>query len=561
MNLPRILVVDDQFWRNATERSVFLGNVGLSEAKTGARRTAPPYAKVVFCPGQREEGRRIINDYAVVRETVSGGDWALVLLDVQFDSGDLDAVGRPAGQSGDDSFGATIRSQLHLEFPSLPVVMLTGKSHEEIGESDTPYLSKHKLDSYELRRALLRSGRVDVGAKHVLLGLNSQVCAEDPATLASFQQAFIHARSDVSILVLGESGTGKEVLANYVHRLSGCASAPFIPVNVAAIPGDLVESELFGIGKRIATGVDSRPGKFELASGGTLFLDEIGDMPLEIQAKVLRTLQESKIVRVGESKEISVDIRLVCATSRDLGSRVVEGLFRSDLLYRINKVPITMAPLRERRGDIAPLASVFLKKYAGKQGKAGLSFSAETIALLSEQSFPGNVRELENLVERLASAAGHHQIIGRREVLDILEPGLPLARLGIATVGAKTTPQTAVSAPGFMKLEQMLAMLDMVQVDKGDPALKGITAGLDAAVQSLRQRLAGAALERCRDPNDHKLNRQSAMRLLTGDATLKGKGPARVINEILGRKADMPVSDNDLEQLVAAWSASRRGNR
>jgi transcriptional regulator with GAF, ATPase, and Fis domain len=330
-------------------------------------------------------------------------------------------------------------------------------------------------------------------------------------------------------------------------------------VNVAAMPKDLVESELFGIGRRIATGVDARAGKFEAASSGTLFLDEIGDMPIETQAKVLRALETREIVRVGEAEAIPVDIRLVSATSRDLAQRLTSGDFGLDLLHRINTVTVTMPPLRERRLDIAPLARRFLDKFAASQGKNGLSFSADALAILGNQPFPGNVRELKNLVERLASAAGHQQMIGRHEVLEALGPKLETTQAaqppGESQTGSVLSQVPATHIPlETPKLGELADWLDQVRVDKNDPALRGIKPRLDAALQRLGQRLAGAALERCRDPNGHSLNRQSAMRYLMGDTTLNGKNPARLVNEILGRAQAQKVTEEDLEQLIALWS-------
>jgi len=563
MTLPLVLVVDDQFARDATERALFLRHTGFIEADAGKRANPlsltaeTAVAEVVFCSGQRVAAGWVDNDYEVVRTAVrsgggNGGQWALVLLDVNFDSGEQRDDGSPRGQSGDGNFGVTVRERLLHDFPDLPVVMLSSKRQEEIGNTTTPYLSKHKIGSYETRQVLLRFGRIAANTSKNLLGLDPPIYAEAPATLTSFRQAFIHARTDVSILILGESGTGKEVLAHYIHRMSGRAHGPFVAVNVAAIPTSLIESELFGIGRRVATGVDGRPGKFELASGGTLFLDEIGDMHLEMQAKVLRVLQERRVTRLGEAEEIPVDIRLICATSRDLAREVAEGRFREDLLFRINTVPITMAPLRARKEDIALLARKFLENFAERQGKTGLSFSPEALALLTEQPFPGNVRELGNVVERLASGAGHHQIIGRGEVAAVSGESAVGSSQPLPTVAPSTG--VPLSLNKGLNVEQAAQLLETITIDKDDPDLKGALVRLDDSMRVARRRLAGAALERCRNPNDHTLNRQAAMRLLTGDMTLKGKGPTRLINEILGRKADAAITDDDLEQLVQEWS-------
>jgi DNA-binding NtrC family response regulator len=210
-----------------------------------------------------------------------------------------------------------------------------------------------------------------------------------------------------------------------------------------------------------------------------------------------------------------------------------------------------MAPLRARKEDIALLARKFLENFAEQQGKTGLSFSPEALALLTEQPFPGNVRELGNVVERLASGAGHHQIIGRREV----------AAVSGESADGPALPSLTMTPPseGFLSIGKGLNLKQVVQLlatcthDKDDPDLKGALVRLDSVMDGLRRRLAGAALERCRNPNDQTLNRQAAMRLLTGDMTLKGKAPARLINEILNRKADVAIIDDDLEQLVQEW--------
>ena len=211
--------------------------------------------------------------------------------------------------------------------------------------------------------------------------------------------------NDLTVLVLGESGTGKELVAEAIHQLGHRKSGPFVAVNTAAIPADLIESELFGHEKGAFTGAVSRSiGKFELASGGTLFLDEIGDMPMEAQTRLLRTLQSGKIRRVGGTSEIAVDVRIVAATNKDLLPMIAEGRFREDLFYRLNVVPILLPPLRERREDIPALARHFLALAAG-EGLPARRFSDAAIAKLSAGAWRGNVRELKNVVYRLAVMA------------------------------------------------------------------------------------------------------------------------------------------------------------
>jgi sigma-54 specific flagellar transcriptional regulator A len=209
------------------------------------------------------------------------------------------------------------------------------------------------------------------------------------------------ADSDVNVLILGESGTGKEVVARSLHQHSSRADKPFVPVNCGAIPAELLESELFGHEKGAFTGaISSRKGRFELAEGGTLFLDEIGDMSLTMQVKLLRVLQERTFERVGGTKSIRADVRIIAATHRNLEQLIEEGQFREDLFYRLNVFPIDMPPLRERSGDVPLLVDELLQRIEQEQrGTVQLTGAAMTV--LGRYSWPGNVRELSNVIERL----------------------------------------------------------------------------------------------------------------------------------------------------------------
>ncbi|MCI0329880.1 MAG: sigma-54 dependent transcriptional regulator [candidate division Zixibacteria bacterium] len=219
------------------------------------------------------------------------------------------------------------------------------------------------------------------------------------------------AKSNSTVLILGESGTGKELVARAIHRLSARAQKPFVALNSAALPETLLESELFGFEKGAFTGaVKSKPGKFEMASGGTFFLDEIGDLPLPLQAKLLRVLETQEIERLGATGTVKIDVRFLAATHQNLEEKVKTKTFREDLYYRLNVVSITIPPLRERREDIAVLAEHFIHKFSSQMGKPSPSLTREAFEAMLNYGWPGNVRELENALERAALLARGEQI-------------------------------------------------------------------------------------------------------------------------------------------------------
>lgn len=232
-----------------------------------------------------------------------------------------------------------------------------------------------------------------VGRSHAIRGLLERIEMVGP--------------TEARVLITGENGTGKELVARAIHRISPRVNAPFIEVNCAAIPTELIESELFGHVKGSFTGAFAdRTGKFELADGGTLFLDEIGDMSLSAQAKVLRALQSGEITRVGSERPVSVDVRVIAATNKDLERAVAEGEFREDLYFRLNVVPLRSPSLRERRDDIPKLAAAFLREFFEENGMRQKPVDPEVFEQLKHKPWPGNVRELKNVVERMAILSG-----------------------------------------------------------------------------------------------------------------------------------------------------------
>jgi two-component system NtrC family response regulator len=239
----------------------------------------------------------------------------------------------------------------------------------------------------------------------------SGVISRDPGMLKVCRNIEKVAPSSASVMLLGNSGTGKEVLARALHQLSPRENKRFMAINCAAIPENLLESELFGYEKGAFTGaVKQNLGKIELANEGTFFLDEVGDLPMSLQAKLLRFLQERVVERIGGHKEIPVDVRIVCATHQNLKELASTGRFREDLYYRLSEIVINIPPLSERIGDAALLAHHFKNKFNAKEGRSGLSFNKEAMALIESHSWPGNVREMENCIKRAVIMADGPQI-------------------------------------------------------------------------------------------------------------------------------------------------------
>jgi two-component system, NtrC family, nitrogen regulation response regulator NtrX len=295
--------------------------------------------------------------------------------------------------------------------PDLAVVMISGHGSIEAA------VKAIKLGAYDFIEKPLSLERVILVVRHALdqarlekenlqlrqtLQKRYAIVGESPALDNIQQMVRSVAPTNGRVLIRGESGTGKELVARAIHGQSSRRDRPFVEVNCAAIPEDLIESELFGHEKGSFTGATAkRRGKFELADGGTLFLDEVGDMSLRTQAKVLRVLEEQRFERVGGIESIEVDVRVLAASNKDLVQAIQAGKFREDLYYRLNVVPLYVPPLRERRGDVTLLVSHFLREFCGEYGKREKVMSGEAMKALTNYHWPGNVRELKNLIERL----------------------------------------------------------------------------------------------------------------------------------------------------------------
>jgi len=307
--------------------------------------------------------------------------------------------------------GMGLLRRLSVDYPDVPVVMITAHGSVEnaveavkLGAFD--YVEK-PFDQEQIRQIVAKALRTHILSRRDARPEDSsargrfRLVGESSAIQQVYQVVEKVADTPSTVLITGESGTGKELVARALHDNSSRSTGPFIKINCAAIPKTLMESELFGYEKGAFTGaVGSKPGRFELAHGGSLFLDEIGEIPVEMQVKLLRVLQESEFERVGGIKTIKVDVRLITATNRDLAAEIASGGFRDDLYYRLNVVPIHLPPLRERREDIPLLVNHFITRFNEKLKKQVVGVESGAIERLVLHHWPGNIRELENVIER-----------------------------------------------------------------------------------------------------------------------------------------------------------------
>jgi two-component system nitrogen regulation response regulator NtrX len=429
---PRILIIDDEKNIRRTFQMV-LGGEGyaVETAETG------------------EEGLQIYQEKRP----------ELVVLDVRLPGMD----------------GLEVLTSLHEKDKDLPVIMISGHGtiataleatrrgaydflEKPLGKERLLVAIRNALEARSLGREVARL-RDRESRRHLMVG-------EAPAVQAIRQQVSRVAPTGARVLITGESGTGKELVARAVHQASDRAGKPFVKVNCAAIPEELIESELFGAVKGAYTGsTQTRDGKFLQANGGTLFLDEIGDMSLKAQAKVLRALQEGEIERVGGNETLKVDVRVVAATNKDLSAEAEAGRFREDLFFRLNVVPIHVPPLRERADDIPLLAEHFLAVYLDENGLPQRSFSADALAVLRNLPWQGNIRELGNAVERLAILAAGEEI-GRDDLAlcgiggDGGAPGSVASGKGSWDLAAVKAAGGLVPARQQFEKEQIEAALD-----------------------------------------------------------------------------------------------------
>ena len=381
--------------------------------------------------------------------------------------------------------GHELLLKVRSRWPEVPVVLITAYGTIEravaaMRDGAADYLIK-PFDADALISLVERIGRVDDAG-----GDGDAPVAADPRSLETLALARRIARTEVTVLVTGESGTGKEVYARYLHASSARRSGPFVAINCAAIPESMLEAVLFGHEKGAFTGASTaHTGKFEQAQGGTLLLDEISEMGLSLQAKLLRVLQEREVERIGGTRTIKLDVRVIATSNRQLAAEVAAGRFREDLYYRLNVMPLKLAPLRDRPLDVLPLAERVLARLAAA-GQAPLALSPEAAERLRRHGWPGNVRELDNVMQRAAVLAGGATLTPAEIVF---ESEAPVAAPVLAATPAVAAP-SAPDAPledGLKDRERDLIIAALTATD-GSRKLAAVRLGISA--RTLRYKLA-----------------------------------------------------------------------
>lgn len=401
MPLPILVVEDDDILREALTDTLEIGGYRVLVAEDGAS----------------------------ALQVLAGNTVGLVLSDVQMQPMD----------------GEALLLEIKRLYPWLPVMLMTAYGVIEKAVAALHAGACHYLPKPFEPQKLLQ----DVARYYLPEGNAAQFVTEDPAVKGLLDVARRVAQSEASVMITGESGTGKEVLARFIHQNSERANKPFVAVNCAAIPEQLLESTLFGHEKGAFTGAaNQHVGKFEQAQGGTLLLDEVTEMPLSLQAKLLRVLQERELERVGSARTIALDIRVVATSNRDVATEVAAGRFREDLFYRLNVFPLHLPALRERPDDIVPLAKAILARHAGERQRRSLILSPEAQAVLMAHRWEGNVRELDNVIQR-AMILAPGDVIGAEHLY------LPVLAAGIAALPVATVPATETAAQGGNVIKEM----------------------------------------------------------------------------------------------------------
>jgi len=408
MTLPQVLLIDDQCGWQLDARANICHLFGLIDVSADRNTDVPdPVAEVTVSSGQLRTEGRVVNSLEVCERAVRDGGadrWALALLDLRFVSGPLQGVdGQPTGLAGDDHFGMEVLASISRNFPDLPVIIMSGlrrDAHlEEALRLHAADFIDRNLDDFDASPASGREIMRDRLFKHGLLEDSRGIVIGRSIGLRRALRAARRAASGRTTLLVGESGTGKELVARYLHDLSERARFPFLAHDLRS-PESLEEAVLFGIEGGTATGVSARAGLFERANRGTLFLDEIAEIESRLQAKLLRVLETRRVLRVGGDHEQEVDVHVVVATNKDLPQYVRENRFRADLWQRVNAFEISLPALRARQADIPALSQTLLDRLCVEHQLRRRMLTRDAAELLASHSWPGNIRELRNVLDR-----------------------------------------------------------------------------------------------------------------------------------------------------------------
>jgi DNA-binding NtrC family response regulator len=564
-SLPRILIIDDLFGRihadrRNHERAMLCGSqyrlVDVTHDEPGKNllEVKDPIAQVVFHRGQTPHcsrlGDTVENDLAGTLEMVRDGwvnpdkpRWALVLLDLCFYTGKVTeesnqrVLGMPEGRESDDDpadyFGLRILEAIQREFSDLPVAILSSKSRKEVSKEFAnrgalAFLPRGEDGASEkLREYLWRHGLVPDDS--------GQIVGRSKAVLLALRAARRAARGEQNILFRGERGTGKELLADYIHRQSR-GEGPLVAVNSAVFSQDLFASEMFGIEARTATGVEARRGLVDTAKGGDLFLDEIKDMPAQVQAAMLRLIEERETISVGGRHTRPVDVRFLSATNIDIEALAATDRFRFDLLDRLRSGgTIYLPPLRERREDIPLLAEKFVRDAERSHPGAMIrEIEQDALNALCEYDWPGNVRELQACIYK---AVRDYADVEHLVSIHIRLPKTPSSshQQPTRSTDGSATPGIESERSGFDELFSALESIDFAEMKSSE--LAGKLTSLRSAHAQLLGRYLLAALEATRKPTpehpDGEIMISPALKLMTGDKNLKTPRAADIIKQIL----------------------------
>lgn len=507
MTPPRILIIDDLYGRKPPNRDredlcIRLGLkdvTGDYDSKSRPEEVPDSVAEAVFCSGQVETDGVMENDLSATIDMVRSGwptwpCWALVLLDLHFKTGSIGADGEPVGRDADRDpgqyFGLTIFKKLRDQFSELPVVIFSSMDRQDVKVDITnlgadDFLVRDKISRSDLKSCLQAHGLFE----------DINIIGHSLPILAALKDARYLARhSTLNILITGESGTGKELFAKAIHDWSG-RKGTFVDVNCAAIPQELIESELFGHEKGAFTKATTKKiGKIELAHNGTLFLDEIADMSESMQAKLLRTLQEQNFKRVGGNKTFNVNVRVIAATNKNLSQMIEEGSFRHDLYYRFASAVIHLPPLKERNEDILLLAHRFLREAEKINSAANREISDEAMNLLVGYSWPGNVRELQNVINTSVAKNPNQDLLVPRHI-ELIQVPTGAIKIPPGSPHEMPTPYVESPSAGAIKdIDTLIETLDNFTLSKEYQDLHGKLPALQQAYARLLARYLKAGL-------------------------------------------------------------------